>query len=371
MGEPYFKIAQAFERQGGVACSSNFALYADMSNRVMTILGGFSPRQEVYSVDECFLDMAGQNGLTNIGHSIRTKVLAWTGLPVCVGFAPTKTLAKLANQIAKKRPEWKGVCELSALSPAAQDTLVGGLEVGEVWGVGPRIAAQLQQLGIHTVRQLRDADPTTIRARFSVVLERTVLELRGIPCIELEDAPAPRQQLMVSRSFGLPVTQKEDLGRALAHFTARAAEKLRAQDCVAGNLSLFIRTSPFRAKEPQYSQSLTAPLQPPTANTLSLTQVALQGLERIYREGFSYAKAGVLLMGLMPQEQAPSDLFEAGPVSPKGQALMATLDKVNARFGRSALTTAVAQGTGLWSPRRDRTSPAYTTRWSDLIRVRG
>lgn len=369
MGAPYFKIERDFRRHGGVALSSNYALYADMSNRVMSILSGYSPQQEVYSIDECFLGMAGFTGLMAIGQRIREQIRGWTGLPVCVGFGATKTLAKLANHVAKKRPEWDGVCDLTALSGREQDESVGGIEVGEVWGVGRRIAAKLEQMGVTTVRQLREADPAHIRSIFSVVLERTVLELRGVSCLELEEVVRPRKQIMVSRSFGQTVYELTELENAVGNFVSRAAEKLRAQESCAGSVMVFAHTSPFR-DTPQYSRCITVPIPTPTDDTLALTSAALAGLAAIYKPGFAYAKAGVMLSELVEQEHVPKDLFSDLEQRGKASALMSALDKVNARFGRGALTTGAAATQGTWRMRQDRKSPAYTTSWSGLIRVR-
>lgn len=370
MGAPFFKIEKEFRRCGGVALSSNYPLYADMSNRVMSILTDFSPDQEVYSIDECFLGMAGFRDLTSIGQNIRRKVKRWTGLPVCVGFAPTKTLAKLANHIAKKRPEWHGVCDLTALSPSEQDGLIGGVDVAEVWGVGRRIGARLASMGITTVRQLRDANPARIRRAFSVVLERTVVELQGTPCLTLEDVTPPKKQIMVSRSFGNSVYALQDLEHAVGAFVSRAAEKLRGQNSCAGSILVFAQTSPFR-DEPQYARSLTVPIATATDDTLMLTHAALTGLAALYRHGFAYAKAGVLLSELVERERVPQDLFMREQQRGKSAALMATLDKVNARFGRGTLKTGTASAQGIWRMRQRKKSPCYSTRWDDLIRVKG
>jgi len=369
MGAPYFKIERDFRRSGGVALSSNYPLYADMSNRVMSLLAGFSPNQEVYSIDECFLGMTGFHELTSIGQDIRQKVKQWTGLPVCVGFGPSKTLAKLTNHVAKKRPEWNGVCDLTALSPREQDALIGGLDVSEVWGVGRRIAARLQAMGITTVRQLRDADPAHIRRAFSVVLERTVLELQGTSCLALEEIAPAKQQIMVSRSFGQPVYELADLENAVGSFVDRAAEKLRSQNSCAGAVMVFAQTSPFR-DTPQYGRSITVPNSTATDDTLHLTSAATAGLKSIYRDRFAYSKAGVMLIELIDRELVPRDLFSCDEQRGKSAALMAALDKVNARFGRGALTTGAAAAGEIWRMRQDRKSPSYTTSWDDLIRIK-
>lgn len=371
MGAPWFKIREEFERQGGRALSSNYALYADMSNRVMTLLARFSPAQEIYSIDECFLGLDGFNDIDRRAHTIRRVIKRWTGLPVCVGIAPTKTLAKLANHVAKKRPEFGGVCNLMKMNDDELLALVGSIEVGEVWGVGPRITRKLEELGITTVAELRASSTQHIRTTFSVVLERTVLELRGISCIALEEVAPPKQQIMVSRSFGQPVLELPALSEAVAHFVTRAAEKLRSQRSCAALLTVFIRTSPFREKDAQYSRSATVPLATASDSTLELTQAALAILKRIYKPGFNYAKAGVLLSELVEKSLIPKDLFSDDPACPTRTAtLMQAFDNINKRFGRGTLTTAAAARKGNWTMRQDNRSPHYTTRWADIIRVR-
>ena len=308
--------------------------------------------------------------MPELGQRIRAKVLRWTGLPVCVGFGATKTLSKLANHLAKKRPEWNGVCDLTTLSSEERLALSGDIQVGEVWGVGRRIAARLAEMRITTVRQLQAADPARIRQAFNVVLERTVLELRGVACIPLEETPPPKQQIMVSRSFGSPCFELAELANAVSFFVARGAEKLRKQESCAGIVLVFIQTSYFRKNDPQYSKSISVPLVSPTDDTLLLTEAVLRGLRAIYRPGFPFAKAGVMLTELVGRDYRPRDLFEPPPAL--GGKLMETLDRVNAKFGRNTLTTAAALApNAAWRMRQDRRSPKYTTDWNDLIRVPG
>lgn len=367
MGVPWFKIEKDFRKAGGMALSSNYALYADMSNRVMSILAGFSPEQEVYSIDECFLGMAGRDDLTGIGNEIRDRVKRWTGLPVCVGFGASKTLAKLANHVAKKRPAWNGVCSLIDLAESDLLDLIGGFEVREVWGVGRRIAARLSHRGIATVGQLRNTDLKQIRREFSVVMERTVMELRGVSCLAIEEVAPAKKQIMSSRSFGQPVYDLPGLEEAVAAYISRAAEKLRRQRHVAGVILVLLQTNSFKPDEPQYHPSITLPLILPTADTRELVRVAILGLHRIFREGYAYKKAGVMLMELVPAaSQRQSDLF-AAPISPeKSLKLMATMDALNARLGRGTLRLAAEGVEQHWKMKRGRMSPCYTTRWADL-----
>jgi DNA polymerase V len=266
-------------------------------------------------------------------------------------------------------PEWKSVCDLTALTESDQDALIGGPDVGEVWGVGRRIGERLAGMGITTVRQLRNADPAHIRRAFSVVLERTVLELQGASCLALEEMAPATKQIMASRSFGQSVFELQDLENAVGNFIARAAEKLRSQESCAGAVMVFAHTSPFR-DTPQYSRNITAPISNPTDDTLVLTNAAMAGLAAIYRPGFAYAKAGVMLSELIEREHVPKDRFNNVEQREKSFKLMAALDKVNARFGRGKLTTGAAATHGIWRMKQDRKSPSYATAWSDLIRLR-
>lgn len=287
----------------------------------------------MYSIDECFLDLEGfpTNSLQDYGQTIRQTVKQNIGIPVCVGIAETKTLAKLANHCAKKGLAGRdGVCDFGTLTSTQKSTLFANMPVGEIWGVGRRISEKLQGLGIHTVEALRTADPEMIRRNFSVVLERTVRELNDIPCIELEHATA-RQQIMVSRSFGLPVTSLDDLRQSVAYFTTRAAEKLRRDGSVVSSVCVHIRTNPFKERDPQYDSSLVVPLMQPTDDTGKLVQAALQGLHQIYRLGFQYKKSGVLLMGLHPKGVQQVSLFDDVEEDTRASQRMQVMDAINRR----------------------------------------
>lgn len=371
MGEPWFKLRELAQKHGILAYSSNYTLYADMSNRMMRVLGSYSPQQEVYSIDECFLGFSGFRPaeLPTMGQRIRRQVQQWVGLPVCVGIGPTKTLAKLANHCAKKGLAGdEGVCDLGQMDKAAQDDLFGRIPVGEVWGVGRRLTARFSELGITTVRDLCDADVGMLRREFSVVLERTVMELRGVSCLELEEVAPAKKQIVCSRSFGAYIHTLTELEEAVASYMARAAEKLRHQGSVANGVEVFIRTNPFNEKHPQYQQAIVVPLTQATSDTVRLTRAALWGLKRIYRPGFAYQKAGVMLMGLHPASQTQGVLFETA--SPARPALMQVIDQANARWGRGTLKLAAEGVVKPWQMKRERMSPAYTTRWEDLPRVR-
>lgn len=374
MGQPWFQIRHLEHEAGLVALSANFELYADMSDRLMTVIGQFAPEQYIYSIDESFLFLDGlRQNLTEVGHQIRARVLQWIGIPTCVGIGSTYTQAKLANHIAKKRPHWRGVCDLATMPRGAMATLMRETEVGDVWGVGRRIAPRLQDLGIDSALDLARADPDAIAAEFSVVLARTVRELRGTPCINLGDDAQPKKQIVTSRSFGRPVTDQSELGEAIVEFTTRAAHKLRNQGSKAAALQVFIRSSPFRTRERPYAASTTLRLTPATQDTRALASAALDGLGAIYRAGVNYAKAGVMLMDFQDERIDQPDLFDAQAVTardPGGTALMQTLDVLNGRFGRGTVRVAGAGIAQPWSNRQERLTQAYTTQWNDIPIVR-
>jgi DNA polymerase V len=368
MGVPWFQLRALAKKHGIVAKSSNYSLYGDMSARMMAVLGRFSPDQEIYSIDECFLGMAGfeRYDLAAYGQEIRARVRQWLGLPVCVGFGATKTLVKLANHVAKKRTEFGGVCDLAALSAAALDELLESIDVGEVWGVGHRGTPRLKALGIDNVKALRDADAKWLRREFSVVLERTVAELNGTPCIDIEEAAPAKQQIMSSRAFGAYVYDLAGLEEAVATYIGRAAEKLRRQNSLAGAVQVYIRTNPFKAEHPQYQRGLTVPLPDPTDDTRLLARAALAGLRRLFKPGYAYQKAGVMLLDLSDAQHAQGALFAADRGNP---ALMRVMDRVNGLWGRGTLRLAAEGVDPHWRMRRGMMSPCYTTRWSELPRV--
>ncbi|HQU79061.1 MAG TPA: Y-family DNA polymerase [Azonexus sp.] len=377
MGVPWFQIREQARRHGIVAFSSNYALYADMSNRVVEVLSGFTSNIEVYSIDESFLEVSGfsnwPGGLAGYGEEIRQRIADWLGLAVCVGIAPTKTLAKLANHCAKKGlAATAGVCDFTTMAPEMLTCLLGRIEVGEVWGVGRKISARLDAMGIKTVRELRDMNAETIRASFSVVLERTVRELRGVSCLALEELVPDRQQIMSSRSFGTLVYDLADLEEAVASYIAKGAVKLRTQDSLAGAVQVYIRTNIFKPEVPQYQRGVTVPLPEASADTRVLTAWALKVLRRIYRPGFGYHKAGVMLLNLVPRTSRQFALFDAqgSAMDGRSERLMGVLDSINGRYGRGVLRLAAEGVDRSWQMRRGNLSPGYTTTWAGLPRVR-
>jgi DNA polymerase V len=367
MAQPWFQCQHLVRPHGLIALSSNYALYADMSRRVMTILAGFTPEQEVYSIDESFLVFSSQHEVCyrETGLTIREKVLKWTGLPVCVGFAPSKTLAKLANHWAKTQAEFSGACDYSALPAVQRLSLLQTTPVGEVWGVGRRLTEKLGELGIRSAADLQAADPAWIGRRFSVVLARTVEELRGVPCLQLEDFAPPKQQIMTSRSFGGPVTELAELREAMTAHATRAAEKLRAEGQLAGEVQIFIRTSPFKPDAAQYSGALQLRLTEPTDDTLRLVKAACFLLQRIYRPGFIYQKAGILLSELQPATLNQGQLFNAVDVARRSR-LMTVMDRLNRDMGRGTLFLAGAGIGRNGRMRQGNRSPRYTTHWAEI-----
>jgi len=362
MGVPAFKYRDLIRRHDIQAFSSNYALYGDMSQRVMETLQQFSPEVEVYSIDEAFLGLSGftHTNLIDYGRTIRATVKQWTGLPVSVGIAETKTLAKIANHIAK---EADGVFDLSAFPD--RDDVLTWVPVEEVWGIGPAHARRLKQHGIKTALALRNADDQWIRKQMGVVGLRTVHELRGLSCLPLEQCPPPKQGITCSRAFGKPITTLAEMKEAVATYTARAAEKLRGEQLAASTLTVFLTTNPFK-DEPQYSNSITLRVPVATDATPELLRVALKGIEIIYREGYGYKKAGVMLLELVPISQVQANLFEQADRE-RSTRLMRAVDFVNARDGADTVRFAASGLTQQWRTKFTKRSPGYTTNWDELM----
>lgn len=365
MGEPWFQLKKRLPQV--VARSSNYPLYADMSARVMRIVGEAVPDIEVYSIDECFADLDGIRDPLPLCRMLHARIPQWTGIPVGIGIASTKTRAKAANHLAKKRPEFGGVCDLEALTQATQDAILASLPVDEVWGVGRRLAPRLEALGIRNVAALRDASIDLIRSRFGVVLERTVRELRGTRCIAWQESPEMRQQIVCSRSLGCDVTQFKDLREAVLTFTARAAERLRQNHALAGHLQVWATSSRFK---PGYvSRAACVALPHPTADTLALSAAASRALRVIWQPGVAYRKAGVMLLDLCPAASRQTGLFDANETTiQRRDRLNITLDAVNAKYGRDRLRVAASGRPDhrAWRTLAQMRSPDWTTDWAQL-----
>jgi DNA polymerase V len=368
MGAPWFKFKDLAKQHGIIALSSNYALYADMSNRVMSILREYSPDQEVYSIDESFLDLTEfkTRDLIKYGQHMRKRILKWTGLPVCVGIGQTKTLAKLANYCAKKRPLFNSVCNFNHLPEDELNQMLSEIEVGEIWGIGRKLAPKLQALGYNSVLDLKQANPEALRQQFGVVMEKTIRELNGMVCIELEEVIPARKQILSSRSFGHPVRDYNSLAESITLYMSRAAEKLRRQQSFAGSVHVYIRTSPFKPDDPFYSNSMTIPLPSPTDDSRQLVNVVLWGLRQIYKPNYNYAKAGVMLSELVPAAGVQTDLFSQVQANPKSTILMSTMDSINRRMGKESIKLASEGFTRPWKMRQENKSPSYTTRWDEI-----
>lgn len=372
MGEPYFKQKDMFRRHGIIAFSSNYELYADMSNRVMTTLEELSPRCEIYSIDEAFCDLTGVRNcrdLTDFGREIRETVLRRMHLTVGVGIAQTKTLAKLANHAAKQwQRQTGGVVDLSNLE--RQRKLMSLLPVNEVWGVGRRISKKLESMGIDTVLKLADTDIRFIRKHFNVVLERTVRELRGEPCLGLEEFAPVKQEIVCSRSFGGRITEYHEMRQAICSYASHAAEKLRGEHQYCRFISAFVKTSPFALNEAYYGNSASVKLLTPTQDSRDIIAAATRCLDAIWKDGHRYQKAGVMLGDFYSQGVAQLNLFDDNAPRPNSEKLMEVLDHLNAKDGRGTLYFAGQGIQTAWQMKRDMLSPRYTTRFSDLLRVR-
>ncbi|ETX11508.1 DNA polymerase V subunit UmuC [Marinomonas ushuaiensis DSM 15871] len=369
MAVPVFQIQDEIKKHGIVCFSSNYALYADLSNRVMTILEEEAPRVEVYSIDEAFMDLTGVEyamDLLAFGQQVKAKVDQWTGITVGVGIAPTKTLAKLANHAAKKYPATGSVVDLMDIE--RQRRLMALVDVNDVWGVGRRTAEKLRAKGINTALDLAKRNPKDIRSEFSVVLERTVQELNGVSCLGLEEVRPTKQQIICSRSFGHKVTDKQELREAVAKYTTRAAEKLRGEKRLCRVVSAFIRTSPFIHGQPQYAKTLTVELPNPTDDTRDLLEVTEAIFQCIYKEGFHYAKAGVIFSDFYEYGTFQEDLFRPSSNKAYSRALMNVVDHIN-HSGLGNVFFASQGVSPTWVMKREYLSPSYTTKWQDLPKV--
>ena len=370
MAAPLFQNERFFRENCVHVFSSNYELYGDMSARMMAILGEMAAGQEVYSIDESFLDVTGIGSLIPLetfGQQMRARIRQETGLIIGVGFGPTKTLAKLANHAAKKWTKTNGGVDLSDRN--RQRKLLQLTDVSDVWGIGRRIGVRMNQLGITTALQLADSNVSMIRKNFDVITERTARELNGESCLALEDAPPPKQQIVNSRSFGQRVTHLEDMQQAVVLYATRAAEKLREQDSRCRHISVSIATG-RHGDEPQYSNTASCICDYPTNDTRDIIDSALRGLGTIWRDGYRYAKAGVMLGDFYQSGVAQFDMFSEQLPRANADALMAALDSIN-RSGRGKVWFA-GQGAqdSSWQMKREMLSPRYTTRLRDIPVIR-
>ena len=372
MGVPWFQLRNMQFPEEVSVFSSNYELYADMSNRVMATVEEMSPRCELYSIDELFCDLSGIDACMNFedfGHQLRDRVRKVTGLTIGVGTGSSKTLAKSAQWASKEWLQFKGVLALTPGNPKRTEKLLSLQPVEEVWGVGSRIAKKLNVMGIKTALQLAQSNPAFIRKNFSVVLERTVRELNGESCIPLEEAPSPKQQIVCSRSFGERIITLESMKQAVCQYAERVAEKLREERQFCRHVSVFVQSSPFALNEPYYSNVASEKLLTPTQDTRDIIATAQRALERIWRDGHRYAKAGVMLNDLSGSRIAQLNLFDEQAPRPHSEELMSVLDKIN-QSGIGQLWFAGRGASPEWRMKREMLSPAYTTRWKDIPKAR-
>lgn len=371
MATPVHQVQDLINRHHIQLFSSNYTLYADMSNRVMQCLESYTPSVEVYSIDESFLDLSTvyQQNLITYAQQIKNTVFKDTGIPVCVGMGPTKTLAKLANYAAKKWKKTGGVLDLS--DPVRRDKLMRLVPASEVWGIGRQSSKRLQLMGINTVYDLARQPVESIQAQFNIVVARTVMELNAIPCLSLEDIATDKQQIVCSRSFKRRLTQYDELADALSSFCSRAAEKLRKQQSVTSSITVFIRTNPYNPNEPQYQRSIQTQLKHASADSRFIISIAKRLLKDIYKQGYRFQKCGVQLGHIHPAvipEQI--DLFASQEQDNyRSTLLMTTLDKINQRFPKGIAVSASRLNTG-WQTPVEHLSQRYTTSWNELAKVK-
>nr|WP_298411735.1 Y-family DNA polymerase [uncultured Halomonas sp.] len=374
MGTPAFELKNQIRRQGLVLLSSNYELYGDMSARVQAVLEEFAPEVEPYSIDEMFVRFEGFDVATLMDHcrTLRRQVRQYTGIPISIGVAPTRTLAKLANRAAKKLARYEGVCIVN--TDADTQALLQGVALGDIWGVGQRLVERLRDMGIRSAWDLRNTDPRQIRRRFSVVLERTVLELRGIPCIDMNDADEPKQRIMTSRSFGRLTGDLSEIREAIRQHAQRGAEKLRQQNSLASAVLVFLKTNRHRQDLAQYSPSDIVELAQPTSDSRLILQATSQALDTIYRPRYAFMKAGVMLLDLVDANRQQLSLLASPQTAEEGKrrdTLMQTLDRLNAQMGRGTVRFGVPRKGAAWHLRCANRTPRWTTQWGELLKAQG
>ena len=365
MGAPFHPLRAALRRLGVAVFSSNYALYGDISRRMMQVIGEFSPEQEIYSIDECFLRLTGEFDSQTQGRAIRRAVWQRVGIPCAVGIAPTKTLAKFANHLAKQERGYRGVFDWHWLDEHGAARQLERAALTEIWGIGRPLAEQLLRHGITHPRALAEREPAWLRRRFGVVVERIAQELNGLPSLPLEDFAQGKQSILSSRSFSRLTGDIDALRASVAYHAARAAEKLRAQRGVAHLVGVSLRTNPHRQDLPQYRNYCCLALPQPSDDTLAIADTAARALAAIYREGYAYQKAGVMLLEIRPAHRLQYDLFAPLPDG-KRQRLMQTIDSINRRHGHGTLRLAAEGLSQDWRMRRAFLSPCYTTSWTQL-----
>ena len=367
MGEPYFKAKNIIEKNKVEVFSSNYSLYGDISQRVMETLSSFSSEVEIYSIDEAFL---GLNGFENYElktycNHIRQTINKWVGIPVSIGVGPTKTLSKIANNLAKKNSNYKGVCILEnkiEIKKALNET-----SIEDVWGIGRRLSIFLKKYNIDTAHHFSEMDRGWIRKNMGVVGEKTYLELNGVSCLDLDLVPSDKQSCCVSRSFSRPIEKLFDLEESISTYGSRVSEKIREEGLVAESMSIFVLTNHFNRREKQYSNSIKLHLPFPTNNSIKIVKRSLEGIRKIYRPGYKYKKAGIILYGLSRQNVTKGLLDYDREAS---DSIMQTIDKINNRYGGETIKIASEGIKKIWRMKRENVSPCYTTRFDELVEVK-
>ncbi|MFV5374578.1 DUF4113 domain-containing protein [Acinetobacter calcoaceticus] len=371
MGVPLFQIKDIVQKHKVIVLSSNYELYAEMSRRFHKILTSYATEEEVekYSIDECFVDFSSYQecfDLEKVAHDMRAKIWKWIGLPVCVGIGRSKTEAKISNHIAKKNQSFNGVCDLVNMDPCNKEYYFAQIDVSEVWGVGRKHAKKLQSIGINTVFDLACSEPREMQRRFSIVMARTINELQGISCLEIEDTPPSKKQIIKSCSFGAKVTELIDLQEAIAMHAQEACKRLRDDESLCGCLIVFVQSSPFDENVPFYNKSITGSFSQPTDCALDFVKAATKMVSHIYKEGIKYKKCGVILTGLEPKSGHTYDLLTDFEAIEKKEQLMKVLDNVHTKFGKKKLGISTCYVPGRnWSMSRDKLS-RNPFRWDEL-----
>ncbi|MDH2580991.1 DUF4113 domain-containing protein [Acinetobacter baumannii] len=374
MGVPLFQIKDIVQQHNVIVLSSNYAMYAEMSRRFHTILASYVTAEEVepYSIDECFVDFTAYEknfDLEKVGQQMRQQIWKWLGLPVCVGIGRSKTEAKIANHIAKKNPGFNSVCELVSMDPCNKEYYFSLIDVSEVWGVGRKHSKKLQSMGINTVLDLACAEPREMQKKFSIVMARTIYELQGISCIEIEHTPPSKKQIVASRSFGGRVTELTDLKEAISMYAQDACKRLRDEGLLCGCMIAFVQSNPFDANVPFYNKSITGSFSEPTDCAVDFVKAATRMLNDIYKEGIKYKKCGVVLTCLEPKSGHTYDLLTDFKQIEKKECLMQAMDGIHSKFGKKKI------GVGPcfipnrnWSMSRDKLS-RNPFKWDELLTI--
>lgn len=362
MGVPLFQIKDIVQQHNILVLSSNYAMYAEMSRCFHKILASYVTDEEVepYSIDECFVDFTAYEknfDLEKVGQQMRQQIWKWLGLPVCVGIGRSKTESKIANHIAKKNPGFNSVCDLVNMDPCNKEYYFSLIDVSEVWGVGRKHAKKLHTMGVRTVLDLACTEAREMQRQFSIVMARTINELQGISCIEIEDTPPSKKQIIKSCSFGAKVTELSDLKEAIAMHAQEACKRLRDEESLCGCLLVFVQSSPFDESAPFYNKSITGAFSEPTDSALDFVKAAVRMVSDIYKEGIKYKKCGVILTGLEPKAGHTYDLLTDFEVIEKKEQLMKALDNVHNKFGKKKLGVGPCYISGRnWSMSRDKLS---------------